>query len=203
MKSIIILFSLFFITLSPLLAYSDNTKEKANENILSNPSFEKVENIGATHYTYLCDKYGNRAFPWGFEIWEGRPVCLFDNMVSRTGNYSAKIEGFDIDDVAVVAIPNPQYKPKVKGNTTYEWKVWVKFEDVKGQGVRLALQFFDQKSKIIKKTFGDFYKGTAEWQIIILKDVVPEDAIKGDPIVELIGPGKIWMDDVEFTPISP
>lgn len=161
---------------------------------LPNSGFE-----GVTYYgDKFSDAYGKRAFPWGFETWLGSPTFLFDDAVSRTGRYSAKITGHTVGDAGVVAIPGLSKKPPVSEGRQYVLTAWIKMFDVGGHGVRLAQQFFNDKGAIIKTVYSSFTQGTLNWRKITLTTMAPSGAVKGDPIIELWGVGTMWVDDVEF-----
>jgi len=169
-------------------------------------SFEKIK--------YVKDKFsddrGIRPPPWGFEVWGGHPKLYALCNESRTGENALKIASNDPRSVVVIAIPDYFQKPCISQNVTYRFSVWVKMENVTGEGVRLFQQFFTQPK--IKREyvafpkyslFGEFHRGSADWALMYLDAMSTwPEIVKGDPGIQFIGRGTIWIDDVAFIEVK-
>ena len=196
---IILVNPIYISTISDFYLNSENRKPII---LVSNHMLENITYYGDK----FSDKNGKRAFPWGFEIWQGDPLVYFEvSEEKHSGNYSAKIIGNSEDDMAVIAVPDYEDKPIIEINRTYRLEAWVKLVNVKGEGVRLMIQWFNYSEIYYPEYFiyGKFYRGNSSWMKIYIegKPTTPT-IVKGDPIVQLWGSGTVYVDDIIFYEMS-
>lgn len=164
---------------------------------LPNKDFSDI----TTYNDSLSDSLGNRAFPWGIEVWthalgEGTlPESYFENG-------QVKLVGHGTTYIPVLAIPNPPNKPLVTPGLMYTQSFEVKLENVQGYGVRVMHQWFDSNDpfnfKIIGTDYGTFETGTSDWHTISLTKVAPPGAVTGDIIIELWGTGTVYIRNPRY-----
>lgn len=107
------------------------SNEILNSTTLPDEGFTSIQYYNSS----LCDSYGNRAFPWGIEIWNGTPSSAFiPGQVQLTG--------YSLNNVEALALPNPINKPIVQAGLSYTQSFEVKLVNVQGEGVRLLNQWF-------------------------------------------------------------
>jgi hypothetical protein len=193
--AIIVFFSEYFIIASRLASITSISELQ---------DFANLPNRGFTDIRYfndnLSDSNGNRAFPWGIETdWtvngvRGSPSSYFD--VGQV-----KLTGYSVNDVAVLAIPNPPGKPLVMAGLNYTQSFEIKLDNVQGHGVRLMYQSFNSGSpsyEIIQTVYGTFENGTSDWHTISLTATAINGSVVGDVICELWGTGTVYIKNPEF-----
>lgn len=191
---------------APFVVLENHPTEFSNANV----SFEKIYYLK----DYFSDKYGFRPFPWGKEIFAGKPEFLCDNTISRSGKWSFQIIGKDKLDDGALAVPFILFKPKVIPGRYYCLSFWINYNVYDGPGVRLIQQFFrndDFKNKKKGKRvypsyacYGPWITDTSDgkWVKYNLIAKAPDDAILGDPVIALLGTGKVNIDDAFFGEIK-
>ena len=165
-------------------------------NLVPNSGFEVVVRSDDR----FSDIYGNRPFPWGFEVLSGNPICISNSSIAHGGKFSVEISGSSSEDVVLFTIPEYALKPKISPGRLYRLEVWVKFENLEGPGVRLIQQFFNRSySAPAHQIFGPWHKGSSNWTRLILdaKTIDINNRV-GDPVIELWGNGTLWIDDLSF-----
>jgi len=193
-------------TTKPYKLLKNHPTEFFNPNV----SFEKIYYLK----DYFSDKNGFRPFPWGKEIFAGKPEFLCDSSLSRTGKMSFKIIGKNILDDGALAVPNINLKPKVIPGRYYYLSFWINYNIYDGNGVRLIQQFFKKDDIKFKKVgtriypsyacYGPWITGTSngQWVQYTLIAKAPDDAFLGDPVIALLGIGSVNIDDVYFGEIK-
>lgn len=173
-----------------------------SENKLLNPSFETAVKINEESIYYkFVDSYGLMAFPWGFEIQGGSPICVSNSTIAYTGKFSIQITGLNANDSVLFALPGFKDKPKIKPFIWYRFEAWVKLSNVNGPGLRLIQQFFNGSYIWYPEYsfYGKWYIGDSDWMKIYLDArTLDEDNYVGDPVIQFIGVGIVWIDDVAF-----
>ncbi|HUW43980.1 MAG TPA: LamG-like jellyroll fold domain-containing protein, partial [Bacillota bacterium] len=142
----------------------------------------------------FSDESGNRAYPWGFELLQGDTKHYLEND-------SAIMIGDSDDDATLLAIPDIPDKPTIDGNLNYTQCFEVKYNITSGNGIRIIHQFFNSTSEAYPDTvvYGDFIDGVnSSWQTICLTSTSDVDSVKGDPIIELWGTGRIDVNSGSF-----
>jgi hypothetical protein len=175
---------------------------KAGENLVPNPSFEDIKVLDrSSGYYEFADSYGRMPFPWGFEVQMGSPICISNSPISHGGRSSVQIVGLNPNDTVLFALPDSDYKPRIKPFTYYRLEVWVRMEQVQGPGLRLMQQFFN-RSDILHPEYsfyGRWNKGDSDWvKLVFDARTLDGDNFLGDPVVEFSGIGKAWIDDIAF-----
>jgi hypothetical protein len=165
-------------------------------NLVPNSGFETVVRSNDE----FSDIYGNRPFPWGFEVLSGNPIRISNSSVAHSGKFSVEISGVSSEDAVLFAIPEYALKPKISPGRLYRLEVWVKFENLDGPGVRLIQQFFNRSySAPAHRIFGPWHRGSSNWTKLILDaKTVDIDNRVGNPVIELWGNGTLWIDDLSF-----
>lgn len=179
------------------LVMANEASKEEDKLQLPNKDFQEI-----TFYRdNLSDSNGMRAFPWGIEIWED-PLGTGNEMpTSYFEKGQVCLIGHSLNDVVVLAIPDPPNKPKVKEGLKYIQSFEVKLEKVEGMGVRIIHQWFDSGDsfhQIIDTQYGNFEKGTSDWHTISLIGTAPEGAQKGDIIIEFWGTGTIYIRNPRY-----
>lgn len=193
--AIIVFFSEYVIIASRLASITSSSELQ---------DFANLPNRGFTDIRYfndnLSDSNGNRAFPWGIETdWtvngvRGSPSSYFD--VGQV-----KLTGYSVNDVAVLAIPNPPGKPLVTAGLNYTQSFEIKLDNVQGHGVRVMYQSFNSgfpSYEIIQTVYGTFEKGTSDWHTVSLTATVVKGSAVGDVICELWGTGTVYIRNPKF-----
>lgn len=162
-----------------------------------NASFEKI------HFSkdIFSDKYGFRPYPWGQEIFSGKPEFLCDSNLSRTGDWSFQILCDSKDDVGVLAVPELNLKPIVTEGRVYYLSFWINYDIKDGEGISLMQQFFREEDEIYPSyaCYGPYIKGASNgWVQVGLLVEAPKGAVRGDPVITLSGIGRLNVDDAFF-----
>jgi len=193
---IVFVILLFAVYLSWITSKKASKKEDAIN--LSNAGFTDIRYYSDN----LSDSNGNRAFPWGIEIWaniEGEgyelPSVYFEKgqvrLIGRSTCY-----------IAVLAIPDPPDKPLVTPGLSYTQSFEIKLDNVQGHGVRVIHQWFNSNDpfvhKIIGTNYGTFETGTSDWHTISLTKTTPSGAVTGDIIIELWGTGTVCIRNPKY-----
>jgi hypothetical protein len=177
-----------------------------SENMLPNPSFENIVKInrGSIYYKF-ADLNRLMPFPWGFEVQNGSPICISNSTVAHSGKFSVQITGLNANDAVLFALPDSEDKPKIKPFVWYRFEAWVKLDNVQGPGLRLMQQFFNESYIWYPEYFfyGKWHTGTSDWiKLVLDARTLDKDNVLGDPVVEFIGVGTVWIDDVAFYEIK-
>lgn len=193
----------------PIMLLAEKVTQDIEVNLGTNHSSEAAYQNNSFEYLSLSkdvfsDENGLRPFPWGGEIFQGKPLfkCLNEGKI---GEHSFQITGSTIYDHGALAVPDLEMKPIVKANTFYYVSFWVKYDFRDGYGFRLTQQFFDKPTIYPKYScFGPWISGTSngEWKHLGLLVKSPSDAWKGDPVIELWGNGSIVIDEAYFGEVS-
>ncbi|MBN1697285.1 MAG: hypothetical protein JW881_07210 [Spirochaetales bacterium] len=176
----LLFFVVLLITFSPL---------HAAENIISNPSFEDLEEVGTDV----------NPTDWIRKGWKWEPTVTLwgvDRTVSHTGNTSIFVDNI---------LENHAYfvqSIKVKENTRYCISGWVRTEkvgtDAEGAGISIINKF---------ELAGDFRGDNPNWQKADLYVVTG----KGTKTIEIMlgignygseNTGKAWFDDISMTEVE-
>ena len=189
------------ITLDPIVLQGNIQKIELGDNI---PSDTEYQNTSFEYLIYDRDKFaysnGYRPFPWGGEIFQG--TVIFQNSSdSHSGSRAFKIIGLSSDSQGVVAVPDIELKPEVIPGEIYYVSFWIKYNIEQGKGVRIIQQFFKRGDYYYPTyaSFGPWLKGKCdEWIHIGMLVRAPDDAWKGDPVIELYGKGELIVDDAYF-----
>jgi hypothetical protein len=171
--------------------------EKLGPNLVQNTGFETIVKSDDN----FSDVYGNRPFPWGFEILGGNPICISNGSEPHGGRFSIEIIGTSSEDSVLIAIPEYSLKPRISPGRIYRLEAWVKFENLKGPGIRLIQQFFNRTYYWYPEhiVLGPWYSGSSDWIKIALDAKTTDlDNRVGDPLVHFSGEGRLWVDDVSF-----
>ena len=177
-----------------------------SENMLPNPSFENIVKInrGSIYYKF-ADLNGLMPFPWGFEVQNGSPICISNSTVAHSGKFSVQITGLNVNDAVLFALPDSEDKPSIKPFVWYRFEAWIKLDNIQGPGLRLMQQFFNESYIWYPEYFfyGKWYTGTSDWiKLVLDARTLDKDNVLGDPVVEFIGVGTVWIDDVAFYEIK-
>jgi hypothetical protein len=177
-----------------------------SENKLQNPSFEKITKVDNNNEYYkFVDSNGLMPFPWGFEVQSGSPTCISNSTVAHSGKFSVQITGLNVNDVVLFTLPGYNDKPRIKPFVWYRFEAWVKLDNVQGPGLRLMQQFFNESYIWYPEYFfyGKWHTGTSDWiKLVLDARTLDKDNVLGDPVVEFIGVGTVWIDDVAFYEIK-
>ncbi|MBS7622687.1 hypothetical protein KEJ39_03320 [Candidatus Bathyarchaeota archaeon] len=152
-------------------------------------------------FDQYSDSRGLRPYPWGFEVWGGKPAIYCDSPLAHDGKKSVQLIGNNLDDMVVIAIPELRLKPRIIPGKTYRVEAWVKMEDVGGNGVRLMQQFFNSSEIYIPRyrCFGEFVRGSTDWFKLTLDSRIDDpEMIRGDPVLQFWGIGTVWIDSMRF-----
>ncbi|MBS7629546.1 hypothetical protein KEJ23_06255, partial [Candidatus Bathyarchaeota archaeon] len=120
---------------------------------------------------------------------------------AHSGSRSILMVGDSVDDMVVIAMPELVLKPKIIVGRIYRLEVWVRLDGVGGQGVRLMQQFFNSSEILLPRyrVFGEFVRGSTDWIMLTLDARIDDpDIVRGDPVIQFWGLGKVWVDDVKF-----
>lgn len=184
-------------TLRVIRSTTTERLEKCGPNLLSNSGFEII----VKNDDKFSDIYGNRPFPWGFEVLSGNPICISNSSVAHGGKFSVKIIGNSSEDSVLLAIPEYALKPRISPGKIYRLEAWVKFEGLGGPGVRLVQQFFNRSYLWYPehRIYGPWHEGSSDWTKLVLDARTFDiDNVVGDPLVEFSGEGTLWVDDISF-----
>lgn len=163
-----------------------------------NTSFEKI------HYSNdkFSDRLGFRPFPWGKEIFQGKPNFYCDKSLARTGNWSFQISSNYSDAIGAIAIPGFKRKPSVEPGKVYYLSFWINYDFEEGEGIRLCQQFFIKGDYLYPSfaTYGPLITGSSngKWEKVGLLVKAPPGAIRGDPVLIMSGKGRVNVDDAYF-----
>lgn len=181
------------------LSWSDCKRTSEKEDAMNLP------NAGFTDNRYygdnLSDTDGNRAFPWGIEIWADAKGEGYELPESYFDNGQVQLIGHGTTYITVLAIPNPSDKPLVTAGLSYTQSFEVKLDNVQGNGVRVIHQWFDSNGpvhKIIGTDYRTFETGTSDWHTISLTKIAPSGAVTGDIIIELWGTGTVYIRNPKY-----
>jgi len=180
--------------------YSLHPRIRVEEMSIYPPVETSFEEFGY-HFDEYSDSQGLRPFPWGFEVWGGRPRIYCNSSVAHSGSRSVQIVGDNLDDMVVIAIPELVLKPRIIAGKTYRLEVWVRMDGVGGQGLRLMQQFFNSSEILSPRysVFGEFVRGSRDWTLLTLDARIDDpEMVRGDPVIQFWGIGKVWVDDVRF-----
>jgi len=198
MKVIRIILSIILIAIFVfLLIASKKVSEKQDAMNLPNAGFIDIRHYGDN----LSDSNGNRAFPWGIEIWADAKGEGYELPESYFDNGQVQLIGHGTTYITVLAIPNPSDKPLVTAGLSYTQSFEVKLDNVQGNGVRVIHQWFDSNGpvhKIIGTDYGTFETGTSDWHTISLTKTAPSGAVTGDIIIELWGTGTVYIRNPKY-----
>lgn len=192
--AIIVFFSEYFIMASWLSSITSSSELQ---------DFVNLPNRGFTDIRYfndnLSDSNGNRAFPWGVEIWTVNGVKGSPSSYFNVGQ--VQLTGYSVNDVVVLAIPNPPGKPQVAAGLNYTQSFEIKLDNVQGHGVRLMYQSFNSAYPpydIIQTDYETFENGTSDWHTVYLAATAINGSEVGDVICELWGTGNVYIRNPKF-----
>jgi len=165
-----------------------------------------LPNRGFTNISYyndnLSDSNGNRAYPWGIETWFDKTGEGYQLPDSYFDVGQVRLIGHSTSYIAVLAIPDPPDKPKVKAGLSYTQSFEVKLDNVQGNGVRVIHQWFNSSDPFIHEIIGTergpFETGSSGWHTISLTRTAPPGAVTGDIIIELWGTGTVSIRNPEY-----
>ncbi|MEM2840403.1 MAG: hypothetical protein QXN62_02430 [Candidatus Bathyarchaeia archaeon] len=182
------------------IGYSLHPRIRLDEMTIYPPIETSFEDFGY-YFDEYSDSQGLRPFPWGFEIWSGKPRIYCNSSTAHSGSSSVLMVGDSVDDMVVIAIPELVLKPKIIVGKTYRLEVWIRLDGVGGQGLRLMQQFFNSSETLLPRyrVFGEFVRGSTDWTMLTLDARIDDPKIvRGDPVIQFWGLGKVWIDDVKF-----
>ncbi|MCX6737191.1 MAG: hypothetical protein NTX26_00375 [Candidatus Parcubacteria bacterium] len=200
-KAKIVLIALVIVTfVLGYLSWAFSKQESGKEDVINLP------NRGFIDISYyddnLSDSNGNRAFPWGIETWFDKSGEGYKLPDSYFDIGQVRLIGHGTCYIAVLAIPDPPDKPKVKAGLSYTQSFEVKLDNVQGHGVRVIHQWFNSSDpfvhEIIGAERGPFETGSSDWHTISLTRTAPSGAITGDIIIELWGTGTVYIRNPEY-----
>ena len=199
MKVIRIILSIILIAIFVfLLIASKKVSEKQDAMNLPNAGFIDIRHYGDN----LSDSNGNRAFPWGIEIWADAKGEGYELPSSYFDNGQVQLIGHGTCYIAVLAIPDPPDKPLVTAGLSYTQSFEIKLDNVQGHGLRLNHQWFNSSDpfahEIIGTEHGTFETGTSDWHTISLTKTAPSGAVTGDIIIELWGTGTVYIRNPKY-----
>ena len=192
---VIVTISSAFLVALPLSDFLSHNSALEDAKNIPNGNFGVIQ-----HYNdSLSDSNGNRAFPWGIEIWSGKPSSYFENNL-------VKLTGYSKNDAAVLAIPDPVDKIPVKPGVSYTQSFEIKLVNVQ-DGVRLMYQSFNSSDseahRIIQTNYGTFERGNSDWHTISFTATTVNGSAVGDIIFELRGPGTVYVRSPKFHTTTP
>ncbi len=134
------------------------------------------------------DKTALRASPFGEFVWGDSSYQ--DTTVGKDDNTSLRLDG---PDFVKTTAGDSQYTESFEPNTDYEISVWVKTEDVQGQGPGIVFSGHPYYPGIT---------GTHDWQQIGFV-ARPDEPLNAVPFtLHLSGSGRAWFDNFQIRPIS-
>ncbi len=197
LTSVIVAFLLEYLAASSYLASMTADSEKQDAANLPNKELSSIAFINDS----FSDSVGNRAFPWGVEVWAGTSVRPNGFAGSFFHPGQAELIGRQKSDIVVLAIPDPLNKPLVLSEQSYTQSFEVKLDNVQGRGVRLIFQTFNSSAterEILQTDYSTFENGTSNWHTISLTAKTVNGSAVGDILLELWGSGSVYVRNPEF-----
>ncbi len=157
---------------------------------VANPGFENGSGAAATG--------------WSVAGWTANGTAARDTTHAHSGTYAMKLvhtaPGTGSGGGSSIAVNNNTKISLDQG--TYEYGVWVRTEDVTGQGVYLDVLFYDAAGAIVgtdNKAFSA--TGTTDWAYLSLTLTTPPSAVSAWLFIGVQDGGTAWIDHV--TVIAP
>jgi len=151
------------------------------DNLTTNPSFEAAANGAAMPANWNGDA----------------AVYSRDESVAHTGKASLRYVNIDPKRYLLCGQP-----VAVKAGHRYRFSVWVKTQNLTGQGTgaTICLEWQDKAGKWLGGSYPDGRKGTCNWTKVKGEAVVPEEAgsCTLTCYVRRGGKGTAWFDDVKL-----
>jgi hypothetical protein len=146
-----------------------------------------------------ADLITNGGFEAGLDGW--RPLwtreaqagtLALDSATVHSGRYAARIEHRGAQDWSF----EPAQRVPVQAGDVFEWTAWLKREGDRGT-VTLCVSTHDAQSRALDWSYGArSLQGTAGWQQVRTRFVVPPGVAEIQPRLIGNGPLTVWLDDV-------
>lgn len=129
--------------------------------------------------------------------WDITPFVSALSPVSMSGAYSLKIQANELGSTPIAA----QNITKYKNGQMYRLQYNVR-TDRPGVQYRIYTEFWDDKLGWVSLLNGEFLKGSGAWQKVTANFKSPPQSTRIGTIVQVIGPGTAWFDNISIAPVS-